>query len=524
MGRFLTERVVVCGDLIACTPVHIGGGNSELFADMLVARNGENVAYIPGTSLAGPMRAWWDRAFPASLDRVWGAAEQEGRSDAGSASMLRVEDAHVCGTESSEFRDSVGIDRYSGSAADGIKFDREVLPKGTVFNFSLVLEIPTNSESPNQVKSEFAAMLAALEAGQIRFGGAKTRGLGKLELKNAKASTCRMDAGDAMLEALLNPPVTRIEAFKTLVANPAKTQSRRIVDVEIHWRSVRPLMNKDARQGFIIDAIPLTTGVGDEVELVLAGAGIKGVQRAHSERIIRTLMKKGPGLPEGDEEKQAFNNSLVPDEIIEWLYGAKGQVEETKKTGMGAVFVDDCYPENDPIPRELINQLLTNTPENDRDKTRDVQRLLSDCSATQRFYPSQHNAIDRWLGGAADSALFSVLEPGLTKGVFTIQLDLDRLAPGQSIAEKRATLALFLLTLRDFKQGVLPVGFGVNRGLGAIDVTKIDLALSFDDKLKDEGWPDLGGELSELDNVLDDLKTDWETYAKKLLACEGVAT
>ena len=62
--------------------------------------------------------------------------------------------------------------------------------------------------------------------------------------------------------------------------------------------------------------------------------------------------------------------------------------------------------------------------------------------------PAMHVAIDRWTGGAADSFLYSVLEPvAVDWPEIELCVDLDRLAPKEN---RDAALALLLLTLKDF--------------------------------------------------------------------------
>ena len=61
MGRLIAKRYVVKGRLVAITPIHVGGAFGELVTDMPLARDGAGRCYIPGTSLAGPIRRWWSR-------------------------------------------------------------------------------------------------------------------------------------------------------------------------------------------------------------------------------------------------------------------------------------------------------------------------------------------------------------------------------------------------------------------------------------------------------------------------------
>ncbi|WP_437743778.1 RAMP superfamily CRISPR-associated protein [Sorangium sp. So ce1504] len=74
-----------------------------------------------------------------------------------------------------EIRDGVGIDRDTGTAAPGIKFDLEVLPAGARFSFELVVE-------PDADLAVVALAVGELRQGNIPLGGRVTRGLGDVAL------------------------------------------------------------------------------------------------------------------------------------------------------------------------------------------------------------------------------------------------------------------------------------------------------------------------------------------------------
>ncbi len=76
-----------------------------------------------------------------------------------------------------ERRDGVGIDRATRTAAHGIKYDFEVVPPGTSFEFEVLLE--------NADETEEAMVLLGfdmLNRGFARLGGIKSRGLGRVRI------------------------------------------------------------------------------------------------------------------------------------------------------------------------------------------------------------------------------------------------------------------------------------------------------------------------------------------------------
>src|SRR5438128_2649103 len=123
MARKIHSRLKIEGTLTALTPMHVGGYGDSPDTDLPLARNGEDKCYVPGTSLAGVLRAWCVKAFGESLvNELWGFQ----KDDKGHASFVLIEDAIVDlpAGAAIETRDGVGIDRAWGVAAEGIKYDR----------------------------------------------------------------------------------------------------------------------------------------------------------------------------------------------------------------------------------------------------------------------------------------------------------------------------------------------------------------------------------------------------------------
>ena len=56
MARHINSRLKIIGDLIAETPLHVGGYGESFETDMALARNGKDGFYVPGTSLTGSWR------------------------------------------------------------------------------------------------------------------------------------------------------------------------------------------------------------------------------------------------------------------------------------------------------------------------------------------------------------------------------------------------------------------------------------------------------------------------------------
>src|SRR5690242_17279630 len=135
MSHAIGTRTEIHGILTCTSPLYVGGWESSAEADLAVARDGTGRPCIPGTSLAGALRAYlagtdpFRPYAPAVLDDLFGHVVPGSRTE-GSPSWLRVDDAHLIGDTAVQVRDGVGIDRHSASAAAGYLYTRQVLPTG----------------------------------------------------------------------------------------------------------------------------------------------------------------------------------------------------------------------------------------------------------------------------------------------------------------------------------------------------------------------------------------------------------
>jgi CRISPR-associated protein Csm3 len=221
--RFLNQ-IKIEGSLRLRSPLHIGGGSKDYFgSDSPVVKMADGKPYIPGSSLKGVLRSFLERiARSGALDhesyappcmvntqeetmclkKYNGKKERdEKRKELGSeeafvhflaeescpichlfgnnllSAKVRISDAPVkIWSGQYDFRHGVGIDRDTGIASRGVKYDFEAVPAGTEFTFSLTAD--------NLEELEKRWLLIALESlrqGRILLGGLTARGLGHVE-------------------------------------------------------------------------------------------------------------------------------------------------------------------------------------------------------------------------------------------------------------------------------------------------------------------------------------------------------
>jgi len=244
MTAFTCERYIFKGVLVLDTALHVGSGEGDERTDACVAKvrrfdNGMRIPVIPGSSLKGALRSHVERLAAAlGLDtcllsedsgskcltvnedrrrEYLEAVEKNPSSQEGllrNEGLLQNEGYHLCLTcrlfgspfkaskvrvrdlalmtelpELLPVRHGVGIDRDTGAAKHGIKFDFEYVPPQARFSMELVVEDPENLELPLLCMG-----LREMELGNVDLGGNVTRGVGKCHLE--LESIWRIDPSD----------------------------------------------------------------------------------------------------------------------------------------------------------------------------------------------------------------------------------------------------------------------------------------------------------------------------------------
>lgn len=233
------NRYIIKGKLVAATALHIGasedvfrpGGCKNPFF-----RNADGLPLIPGSSLKGAMRSFLEQYLSSESGKnmipqnihyrrdvcneqnpcanpktdgllkkilkergenaqrslpeyLFGSARgTEGNlciicrlfGSPYSAAKFSIRDAGVIEDtfqNAFEIRSGVSIDRDFGTGVDGIKFETEVVPRGTAFSFYAVLENGDGTEW-----YIIQQLLQAMKIGLVTIGGMKSRGLGEIRL------------------------------------------------------------------------------------------------------------------------------------------------------------------------------------------------------------------------------------------------------------------------------------------------------------------------------------------------------
>jgi CRISPR/Cas system CSM-associated protein Csm3 (group 7 of RAMP superfamily) len=490
VGRPLSRRIKACGWLRTESPLHVGGLEHDPSDPLPIAMDGKGRLYVPGTTLAGVLRAWClgSGETSSAMNEVWGH-ESEDDAD-GQASRLITADAlvtrttvtdergipaHPLGPDVLEFRPSVGIDRVTGTAAPEFLYGRQVIPIGSYIQLELTIE---SWEDAERDEALMGALLTALSARQVRLGAAISKGLGLVRLLDDPLDVVidRFDSPDGLLAVLRNDPARRRTVTSLCTKMPHLPARREVVDVRIMWTPAAPVMVRSGSDGLFVDTLPLTTQIdGTHLTLVLPGSSIKGMLRSQAELIERTAHGLAARVAEPGESparhSAAFRAQLDQLTAVRALFGAARDDGRNRKAG--ALRAEECLACLT-IPKELWASVAgpgRETSPPDGDQPLRMPESIRDQLADVGLERSDHVALDRWTGGAADGRLFSVLEPhNVTWEPIRLSVDLTRLDQAREIG-----LALLLLVLRDLANGRISVGAAINRGFGDVDITDISL-------------------------------------------------
>lgn len=187
-------RYLFVGSITLKEALHIGSGEGSERTDALVVRDGDEIFYIPGTGFLGIFRNAVEKVVPF----IDGFSSCQSNGD-----CEKKEPEYVCDTcklfgyggkvskvifnnctldreiNISEIRDGVSIQRISETAVPKrkAKFDYEVIPKGSKFNFWIELLNPTERD-----KILFSLGFNELQNGYTGIGAKTSIGLGDFDI------------------------------------------------------------------------------------------------------------------------------------------------------------------------------------------------------------------------------------------------------------------------------------------------------------------------------------------------------
>ncbi len=354
-ARQIGRRLVVDGLLELTSPAHLGGSDPASLTDEPILRDHQGSPYVPGTTLAGVLRsdlhgllgggAEESEAVGQLFGCRWGKEDEE-------QSALIVDDAPMSESQRglTELREGVKIDTRTGTAAKGMKFDREFLPVGT--RFRLHFELNLAGDASDSIRQRhFLTVLQRLEQGHISIGARTRRGHGRCRVTEWQYRCYDFSQPGDLLQWLGNDggvpgnrPIRPLQNARTMQQmagdldiplRPAEHQGTMTVALTLQC-AASLLIRSGGYEAGDADAVHLHRVDQDDTGAqipVLSGTSLGGALRHRALKIANTLA----GSPANVRAR----------ELVEGLFGL--EMEENKKPSASKISIDEAVIEGCPM-------------------------------------------------------------------------------------------------------------------------------------------------------------------------------
>ncbi len=528
-------RYLFSGTLTLETPLHIGSVLVNQQTDSPVRTDTAGSPLIPGTTLGGVLRTQAERFLLAfGSDPCLGPGDKEDPAcdclvcqvfgsvnptkEENRPSRLTIRDAGMVSQNIPlEIRDGIGISRLRQTVGQKLKFDWQVIPKGTQFRFEANLET-----AEKRHLELFCVALGEFQSGRAVLGGRSGRGMGRLKLSLDNISEVFFGKNDlqSLKEYLKASPEKRFsqflsskssaiyisEQFAALRQQSAVTTKSFIppnfIELELLLKFDYGLLINNPAEALLeaSDNAFVRTAFdhnGQET-LYLPGSSLRGLFRSQAERIARTISyaraRTGNDPYAGPEqhnykEYSKFIAACDPLVLASKEKDPTNQDEEYAATACAFYLksvMDDILEKQRKEPASersdfmlketkkcscLGCQLFGNTYLGSRLKISDAYpmsggRLDPQGETKQRM---DFVAIDRFTGGARDTAKFEA-NPHFSRHlpdqhlVFRTTLTLTDI----TLVEESWMLGWLAYLISDLVQGDLRLGLGKAKGFGKV--------------------------------------------------------
>jgi CRISPR-associated protein (TIGR03986 family) len=401
------------------------GDNDDRFYST-VAKDYNEQPYIPGSSIKGALRNFANQRMqdPVAFKRIFGCAlNDEKKQSETVAGQTEFYSAYSIGQAEISKVSRTAIDRCLQTVVDKKLFVNETVVAGTRFSVEIVcqnlnttdIDLLVSLLEQTNVDSSFSLGAGkSNSAGRVDWKLTKVLKFGSAEFSKWITDNTETDIWNFASDETLSRKGIALSKPSEAISLDVKIDFSSAFLVNEPWSGSKPDGEPDAKPRKMKDG-----------RLLLPSTSIKGALRAQAEKILRTI---------GDETEQghrvpAFIAGTIHTDLASVLFGA---------TGWQAVL-----------------------------------RISDFISASKVDLKIQHNvAIDRFTGGGLDGAKFSTQLAESPSLCGVISIDLRRLKLARAKLNKTEVTAfdsgigLLLLTLRDFDEGDVQLGYGKSKGYG----------------------------------------------------------
>ncbi len=410
----------------ANTPLKVGSSDIDMLQDSPVQKDWNELPMVLGTSIAGVLRKEFEPKF---ANDIFG--DEKGSRVIISNALLCDKDMKVVETlqpNKNEFLkifDTLPIREHTKITSKGVadsensgKYDEEVVYKGSRFKFRVELIANQNDEK------NWTELLKVINSKIFRLGGGTTKGFGYIKILNELSSYDIFDITSKVYQE-------KSSSLNTTFSKPFPKESKDI-NYTIYTLDLKP-----------DDFFMFGSGFGDD------DADMTPVY----ERVI-----KYDGEKIGLSEEQI----LIPASSI------KGAIAH--RTTYHYNLQNDRFIgcDGDKKPLETITNIFGEAKQSEEKLGFKGKALFSDCfysKADEKVF--DHVSIDRFTGGAIDSALFN--EKTISDDrIYTIEILLKK---DDENIEYQKTVKAFESALKDITTGMLSLGGAITKGHGVFSGT-----------------------------------------------------
>ena len=445
------ERVRIIGTLTCLSPLSVGIGAMPAAVEGKEGQSGnyldicahpDGIPFIPGSSLRGLLAALLDKG-PDDKNRgphyeehikLFGEARggKRGENNLSRAGCLRVYDASLSrvgeGGEAKVDRTRTAIDPITATAKDNSLHKIAQVPANSQFQCEFELERVGKTLISRSWVETLLGLLNTLDRDNLQArlgrGGNKSEGRVAWSLDSVNTLSSA-DLADWLIHAKPSLEACYKDETKKLkhAAIYRGSGQERFWHLSLRLEFLGPLLVDAEEKEEIIDnetrrvaCCRYETRDGKTC-LTVPAASLRGLLRGHCRKILMTLLVDK--LKEDPPYKKAKRHA---DELIGVLFGQEGKAS--------AVILRDAVGENPVSHRQTFN------------------------------------AIDRFTGGVAHDALYTV-EAAYTPYLDTqLSIDLLRLKPQIDQVQNDWWKGLLVLALRDAMEGDMALGWGKAKGYG----------------------------------------------------------
>lgn len=449
-NRFLARITIE-----AQTPLLISNGNTSLTSDSIILKDWNGMPYILGTTITGVLRHLLEDSLKvtdkndATWHNIFGYEEEDTKEGNGSrikisnACMIldkdkvsEVNNIDIEPTVRQKFsnlpiRQHVKLNNRAVKI-DGGLFNNEVVFKGSRFIFEIELK-------GNEVdKEKWNTIIKTINNSVFRIGGGTRNGYGKIVVISIQEKIFNLGIPNDFNEYLAyNPSLSSVIDWNFNVAkneNNCTEYVLKLIPDSLFFHFGGPVGDDEVDNKPLIEEIVVYNEAGNmnfamNPETVIPATSIKGaISHRTCFHYNRLIEKWADLLNPFDTKARNIQIELLTgknNEAVYELFGAESGTETKAFAQRGNVIIDDVFISENQIDNDKI---------------------------------FNHVAIDRFTGGALDSALFSEKVTYKSDGI-ELKIVLTKEFGGQ-------ILGAFEEALKDICKGLLPLGGMTTKGHG----------------------------------------------------------